>query len=183
MGGSCWLIQANGTRVKGPEATSNFAVVPSGFHFRGALVYSVEQAFQAAKFPAGSPAFLRVASIAPLQDDPDSSQHGMACWQAGQERAALVPDWARVKVGVMLEACRAKVAAVAAVREALLATGACQIEGGPSTGWSFQGREHGWQQWNGRIQMLLREELREEAQRTPGLLASLQALFAEYESG
>jgi predicted NAD-dependent protein-ADP-ribosyltransferase YbiA (DUF1768 family) len=176
MGGCCWLVQADGKRVKGPQATNNFAVVPAGFLYKGTLFYSTEQAFQASKFAPGSPAFRRVAAILPEEGD-SGSAHGMACWQAGQG-GEMVQDWDRVKVGVMLDVCRAKVVSVPGLKEELLATGTCAIEGGASTEWAFRGAAHGWQLWNGRVQMLLREELREEPD--SALLASLQALFAEY---
>jgi predicted NAD-dependent protein-ADP-ribosyltransferase YbiA (DUF1768 family) len=119
MGGSCWLVHADGKRIKGPLATNNFAVIPAGFLYKGTLFFSVEQAFQAFKFAPDSPAFRRVAAILPEEGD-TGSQHGMACWRAGQ-RGERVPDWDRAKVGVMLEVCRAKVMSVPGLKEELLA--------------------------------------------------------------
>merc|ERR1712232_1144109 len=58
--------------------------------------------------------------------------------------------------------------------------------GGPSTSWvTKSGKTEQWSTWNGIIQMRIREELRAEPERTPGLLKSLVDLFVEagFEKG
>ena len=52
--------------------------------------------------------------------------------------------------------------------------------GCPSTQWSFDGKHHKWADWNGRIQMLIREELRPEGERNADLVASLHEMFRSY---
>ena len=83
----------------------------------------------------------------------------MRCWSEGQ-RGLPRSHWERDKVGVMLGVNRAKYARHADLRAELLATGKCAIVGGPSTGWRFLGENHRWDTWNGRVQMMVREELR-----------------------
>merc|ERR1711939_996353 len=53
-------------------------------------------------------------------------------------------------------------------------------QGCPSTQWSCNGKHHKWADWNGRIQMLVREELRPEEERNADLVASLLAMFKSY---
>jgi len=60
----------------------------------------------------------------------------------------------------MLLVNRAKYAQHADLREELVSTGRCDIVGGPSTSWTFNGKAQKWTYWNGRIQMLIREECR-----------------------
>merc|ERR1712187_758610 len=71
-------------------------------------------------------------------------------------------------------------AAHADFRADLLNTGDAEIEGGPSTSWvTKSGKTEQWSTWNGIIQMRIREELRPEPERTPGLLKSIVDLFVE----
>ena len=84
----------------------------------------------------------------------------------------------------MLAVNRAKYAQHADLAADLLATGTAAIIGGPSTSWRFRGEDHGWQRWNGLIQTLIREELREPEDRAdPGLLEGLLAEVAAYSAG
>ena len=55
-----------------------------------------------------------------------------------------------------------------------------RLVGCPSTQWSFDGKHHKWADWNGRIQMLIREELRPEGERNADLVASLHEMFRSY---
>jgi predicted NAD-dependent protein-ADP-ribosyltransferase YbiA (DUF1768 family) len=147
MGGCCFLIAPNGTKTKGPPVTNNFHIRP--FFFQGTRFFSVEQAFQALKSPPGSATFARVAALAPHAGESDS-EHGHRAWGAGQG-GALQPGWDTAKIGLMLALVRARTAAHADLREELLATGYCVIEGKPSTGWVLGGHEYNWRAcvWGG----------------------------------
>ena len=87
-----------------------------------------------------------------------------------------------IKVEIMLRVCRSKLAAHETLREQLLGTGDAPIVGGPSTEWHGASGHHGWSTWNGRINELLREELRQAASggAPSEKLVQLQAVFADY---
>jgi ribA/ribD-fused uncharacterized protein len=155
-------------RVIGPSATDNFHVAP--FQFAGQLWQSVEQCYQAFKFnDEKAREFIR----AMMRNKGESDHaHGMRVWSAGgrggHNGASLRSDWDAVKVEVMLRVCRAKLAAHVHLREELLGTGDVPIVGAPSTGWQSKATGyHNWSQWNGRIQELMREELKAAAQGAP----------------
>lgn len=153
-------------RVTGPGATDNFQVAP--FQFAGQLWQSVEQCYQAFKFNDEKGREL-IRMMVPFGGESDHS-HGMRCWSAGGRgnSASLRSDWDAVKVEVMLRACRAKLAAHANLREELLGTGDVPIVGAPSTNWQSKATGyHNWSKWNGRIQELVREELKAAAQDAP----------------
>lgn len=88
-------------------------------------------------------------------------------------------------MGVMLAVNRAKYAQHAELRTQLLATGRAEIVGGPNStgGWRFLGENHRWDTWNGRVQMMVREELRlgSIAAATEGVGALYAALTAHFE--
>ena len=153
MGGPC--------RLKGgeaaPECTSNFYVRP--FVFDGATWHSVEQCYQAYKF-ADPRDRERIRRIEPEPREMDNA-YGLRVWSEGQRRARMRPDWDATKVEIMLRAVRARYAQNADLAADLVATGDAELFGGPSTSWKgHDGREWNWSDWNGRIQMLVREELR-----------------------
>jgi len=53
MGGPCLLLDPNSAKkVVGPACTDNFQIIP--FSFLGKTWHSVEQCYQAQKFPEGS---------------------------------------------------------------------------------------------------------------------------------
>jgi predicted NAD-dependent protein-ADP-ribosyltransferase YbiA (DUF1768 family) len=106
----------------------------------------------------------------------------MRCWFAGNQLPdeKIVPNWNSVKLEVMLSVNRAKYLQNADLRAELLATGMATIVGCPSTQWCCNGKHHKWADWNGRIQMLIREELKPEEERNADLVASLQAMFRSY---
>jgi len=81
----------------------------------------------------------------------------------------------------MLAVNRAKYAQHADLQSDLLSTGEQEIAGMASTLWKVGNKQHGWSRWNGRIQMLIREELRAECDRKPGVMEGLQSEFSEYE--
>ena len=164
-------------RVRGPPATDNFAVHP--FTFDGTLWQSVEQCYQAHKFPdANMREAIRLMVPQPGETD---HTHGLRVWQAGA-RGKLREDWDAVKIEIMLRACRSKLAAHEDLREQLLSTGDVPIIGGPSTDWVGASGHHGWSTWNGKIQELLREELRQDATGAAPSekLHELTAAFADY---
>jgi len=184
MGGPCYLSQSQEdgkrrARVTGPACTDNFQV--RAFEFGGDRFFSCEHAFQALKYPAGSIERQKIADIEPFAAESDHS-HGMRCWLVGNQLAdeKMRSDWNSVKLGVMLDVNRAKYAQHEDLRTELLVTGSATIVGCPSTQWSFNGKHHKWADWNGRIQMLVREELRSEEERDRDLAASLQAMFRAY---
>ena len=82
----------------------------------------------------------------------------------------------------MLNVNRAKYAQNPDLISDLLDTGTAIITGGPSTGWTFQGRHHGWADWNGKVQMLIREEHRDASFRDDRFFAKLTHEFAAYSS-
>jgi len=123
---------------------------------------------------------MSIQKNAPFKDE-GPSNYGQRCWRVGQSVKGVRADWDSAKLNIMLSINRAKYATHADCRDELLATGDVEICGGPSTGWTFKGIPESWAFWNGKIQMLIREELRptpsvEQAQRR----LELQALFDEY---
>ena len=163
MGGPCFLLStAPERKVTGPPATDNFAVQP--FTFDGTLWQSVEQCYQAHKLlDATMREVIRLMVPRPGETDFD---YGMRVWRAGNRNKGqnkYRDDWDAVKIEVMLRACRSKYAAHEELRAQLLGTGDARIVGGPSTEWKGASGRHGWSDWNGKIQELLREELRQVA--------------------
>lgn len=198
MGGPCFLVDREPTsraeavaalladpistttkKVKGPPATDNFQVAP--FEFDGVTWHSVEQCYQAYKFLDQADRE-RIRHMAPHAGESDSS-HGMRVWRAGGSgRGTLRSDWNAVKVEIMLRACRAKLAAHETLRDELLGTGEAQIVGARSTQWASKSGSHGWSEWNGNIQMLLREELKQAAsgEAPTDVLRGLAHTFQDY---
>lgn len=200
MGGPCYLVEEPPTnppagggqvasasavaprkRIIGPPCTDNFQVAP--FPFDGDDWQSVEQCYQACKVlkTSGASFRQRLQQMLPFAGETDHS-YGMRVWREGSS-ADLRSDWDAVKVEVMLRVCRAKLLANEALRCELLSTGDAQIKGAPSTSWTgSSGNGHSWTQWNGRIQTLLREELRQQAAGEPSseLYATLRMQFDEY---
>ena len=169
-------------RIRGPPVTDNFQLAP--FELDGAIWQSVEQCYQAYKFlDAAHREKIRLVVPSPGESD---SSHGLRVWRAGNSGGPpLRSDWDAVKIEVMLRACRAKLSAHAHLRDQLLATGDVPIVGAPSTDWHSATGYHNWSEWNGKIQMLLREELRRAAAPTDApvedpAMEQLKQRFAEY---
>ena len=181
MGGPCYLVQQEGCKrkVQGPPCTDNFQV--RAFEVGGERFFSCEQAYQALKFAAGSAERQKIADIKPFAAESDHS-HGMRVWLVGNQLRSenMIHDWDSAKLEVMLAVNRAKYEQNADLRAELLATGTVTIVGCASTQWSCNGKHHKWADWNGHIQMLIREELRPEEERNADLVASLQAMFRSY---
>lgn len=163
MGGPCWVHRPvpgenRLEKLQLPLCTCNFH--QSSFTHDGVAYHSVEQAFQALKFPPDSAPrrALQVAVPRPGESDKD---YGLRVWGLGQDRSVpLRADWEQVKVAEMYLLCQSKYlsATVGARfrRELLEATTGpggelLRIEGGYST-WR-------WQLYNGLVQTLLRNKL------------------------
>lgn len=173
MGGPCRLKTPGRLGAVAPASTDNFQVRP--FIFDGVEWQSCEQAYQAYKF-ADAARREQIRRIKPNVNESDST-HGMRCWSEGQH-GRVRPDWDAVKVEVMLRVNRAKYMQHGDLQEALLSTGDVPIVGAPSTSWSLpDGSTVNWSAWNGKIQLLIREELRES---NSPVRTALAAEFAEY---
>merc|ERR1740123_318909 len=91
----------------------------------------------------------------------NDSSHGMRVWQAGQQRSTLRPDWDAVKIEMMYRINVAKYAANSDLQQELLSTGNEEMVGAGSTGWTTKlGKSANWSEFNGIIQMRIREELK-----------------------
>lgn len=177
MGGPV-LVVAPTSVSRGPATTDNFAIVP--FEYGGTRFFSVEQAFQALKFAPTSTTHATIVACVPEEGE-SASAHGHRVWRLGQG-GLMRQDWEDVKVRVMLDICRAKLATSELARAELLSTLPHPLQGSPSTSWVHHGRSYEWEMFNGAIQMLLREELRPEGERDVDLVEEVEALFAKYAS-
>jgi len=176
MGGPCILIEDGGQHTA-PPCTDNFQVRP--FIFDGQEWQSVEQCFQGLKF-MDREVRERIRAIRKESEHTDAS-HGLLVWQAGQCQAELRPDWDATKIEIMYRMSFAKYAQHRDLQDELLSTGTTEIVGGPSTSWTTKsGKQTNWGEWNGRIQMLIREMLRPPADRMAPQSTSTD--FEEYMS-
>ena len=156
MGGRCFLINRNPdgsfSKTIGPECTDNFQIVENGFEFDGSRWHSVEQAFQALKFPVGSIARNEIFATNPKEHESDED-YGLRVWQLGQYRedSTMRQDWQENKVKVMLLLNIAKYASNKDFQDQLLQTRGQGIEALPSTS--------NWTYWNSKIQLSIRELL------------------------
>lgn len=183
MGGPCYLVDCKGKTRKdrrpkrqAPACTDNFQIKP--FMFNGTEWFSVEQCFQAMKFTKSSmQERLRLTKPRAKEDD---ENYSLRLWDMGQRKSAIRPDWDSIKVAMMYRIVAAKYAQHADLQADLVSTGDAEIVGGMSTSWvTNSGRTENWGTWNGIIQMRVREELRLESERKPGLLESLVGMFQE----
>lgn len=181
MGGACRLVTSDKV-IYGPQSTNNFQI--KKFVYRGYTFYSCEHAYQTFKFNEGSTGFNVVLNIKPEDDsEKASSNHGNEVWWHGQKyNSDRNKDWEKIKIISMLDINRAKYAQHPDQCAALLSTGTLTIVGGASTTWNYKGTEHNWGYWNGRIQSIIREELRLEPARNMDLLNSLLSEIKVYEN-
>lgn len=161
----------------GPPCTDNFQT--AAYVVDHAEYQSVEQGYQALKFASNTvQEKIRGLTKKPREND---SAFGVRCWQAAHSSgsAKMRRDHDAVKVDIMYRLMRAKYEQHPEMVQELLTTGDAVIEGGPSTEWTSKRtrKRHRWADWNGWIQMRLREEFR-----SPGsaLHQELEARFAEY---
>ena len=154
MGGRCyiWMSKSDGTlaRILGPSCTDNFQVVTPKFRYSGLEWHSVEQAFQALKFPSDSAVRLEIHATSPNIGESDG-EYGLRVWEHGRFAEGMREDWGQEKVKIMLLLNLAKYASSPSFQEDLIATGNQRIEGQEST-WE-------WKYWNSCTQMLIRKLL------------------------
>merc|ERR1711953_650667 len=151
MGGPCLLSNSNSARkVLGPACTDNFQIIP--FSYLGKTWYSVEQCYQAQKFPEGSESREKLEKCAPLPDE-NGSVYGHRVWRLGQRLRGMVLAWEDNKVETMFLVNAAKYNSNPELQKDLLETGDLEITGGAST-WQ-------WSKWNGLIQMKIRDLLQQ----------------------
>ena len=154
MGGRCyiWMQKSDGTlgRIVGPSCTDNFQIVSPRFRFSELEWYSVEQAFQALKFPSGSAARVEIHNTRPNIGESDE-EYGLRVWRLGRFAEGMREDWSQKKVKIMLLLNLAKYASDSSFQGDLMATGDQRIEGREST-WE-------WKYWNSCTQMLIRKLL------------------------
>lgn len=188
MGGPCYLIYGDEPndsgekfRTRGPPCTDNFQYVK--FQFQGKEWHSVEQCFQAVKFPDTA---IQEGIRLTLKRSPDETdgEHGHRVWREGRRFSSIRPDWDRVKIDLMYEICLAKVMCNPQLQEELLQTGNATIEGGLSTGWNHPTMKHqSWTYWNGIIQMRVREMIKPVEKRRTDFLKHVEELFKKYREG
>jgi predicted NAD-dependent protein-ADP-ribosyltransferase YbiA (DUF1768 family) len=179
MGGPCHLVQPDGTKIAAPDGTDNFQV--RKFTHDGEEYYSCEAAYQALKFISDNPRREAIRMLAPKPNESDAA-HGNACWALGQG-GTVREDFELKKVEIMYQVNKSKYLQHQDLRNELLQTGTVQIVGSPSTTWvTRDGVEHYWQQWNGFVQIRIREELRSQHEREPGVLEGVVAQFERYAS-
>jgi len=151
MGGPCLVSDSPAKkRVLGPTCTDNFQIIP--FSFQGRVWHSVEQCYQAQKFPEGSDSRAKVENCVPLPSE-NGSMYGNRVWRLGQRLTGMILGWEDKKVEMMFLVNAAKYNSNPDLQKELLETGEKEMTGGPST-WQ-------WSKWNGLIQMKIRELLQE----------------------
>ena len=154
MGGRCyiWVSKSDGAlgRILGPSCTDNFQTVSPRFTYSGLEWYSVEQAFQALKFPSDTDARSEIHAASPNVGESDD-EYGMRVWRLGRFAEGMRDDWDQEKVKIMLLLNLAKYASDSSFQEDLMETGNQRIEGQDST-WE-------WKYWNSCTQMLIRKLL------------------------
>ena len=156
MGGRCYILTAEDdgriTRIQGPRCTDNFQIVNPGFRYLDSEWFSVEQAFQAIKFPDGSIAHSEIHGTAPEIGESDE-EYGLRVWLLGQPRgdSTMRDDWEQEKVKVMLLLNLAKYASDVELQDELVATDGFSIEAKGSTA--------NWKHWNECTQIWIRQIL------------------------
>jgi len=158
MGGICdiWEKNSDGTISKRPvpSCTDNFQIVSPRFSYSGLEWYSVEQAFQALKFPSGSIARTAIHTTSPNNDELDW-EYGKRVYDIGGPCGKFVglqrPGWENVKRKIMLLLNLVKYASDSSFQKELIDTGNQRIEAQESTA--------DWKFWNTCTQMLIRKLL------------------------
>jgi predicted NAD-dependent protein-ADP-ribosyltransferase YbiA (DUF1768 family) len=165
-----------------PGCTDNFQVMAFtvyGTDFAGAgdgvaEWQSVEQAFQACKF-SDDAVREQIRKLRP-DDGEDDRSFGIRCADfAGQLKdSSVYPHWDDVKAEVMYRLTRSKFACHGELRDELIATGTKEIM---HSGGGY------WGEWNAKVMLRLREELRPPKWRNRALLDSLIAKFGKEMTG
>lgn len=164
MGGPC---NVEGHETPSLPCTDNFQI--KKFVIDGKEWQSVEQCFQAIKF--GSEELREnIRAVVPEEGDTDRS-YGMKCFQAGRIRdPSFLAHWDGIRAECMYRINRAKFAANADAREALVNTGSKPLQH-PEGGY--------WGVWNTNVMRRLREELKPADQQDKDLLAELEQKFKD----
>ncbi len=165
---SCNAINIRIGRFQGPACTDNFQI--ANFKFRGHEYYSVEQCFQAMKFPEGSTTRSIIQASNPRHGE-SSGQYGHRVWKLGQSRDdPLVDGWtdefssdlsptnnSGSKCGSVETMCLISLAKFAQYerfqRELVEKTADFNLDGGHSTA--------NWQKWNGCIMKFIRATIKQ----------------------
>lgn len=142
MGGVCTIAGHDA-----PSCTDNFQIVRPSFDVAGHKFHSVEQAYQASKFPVDSVAFKSVTAASP--EGKTDEEFGMEVWSIGNS-FRVRGNWDGVKVKSMYVANLCKFAQNQTLADELLGTHG-KIEAAPST-WR-------WQFFNSRIMTKIRDLL------------------------
>ena len=179
MGGRCymWTLEDNGEiiRFQGPRCTDNFQIVNPGFRYLDSEWFSVEQAFQAVKFPDGSIARSEINETAPEIGESDE-EYGLRVWLLGQPRgdSTMRDDWEQEKVKVMLQINLAKYASDTKLQDELIATDGFSIEAKGSTA--------NWKHWNECTQIWIRQNLmsQDDLHATIRVIENMSAEDVEY---
>ena len=186
MGGPCYLLHqdpktGDERRERGPKCTDNFQYIT--FQYQGKEWHSVEQCFQAVKFPDPSIQD-RIRLTLKKSNTETDGEHGMRVWSEGRRFSCIRPDWDQVKVDLMYDICLAKIESNPHLKEELLATEPAIIEGGNSTGWNHPTLKHqNWSSWNGLVQMKVREMCKPVEKRNQSFLAEADEMFRKYREG
>jgi hypothetical protein len=99
MGGACYF---GDDKITAPDCTDNFQIVQPMFSAYGHEWHSVEQAFQALKFPEGSIGRKHILNSPPREME-GSGNYGMRVWIYGSRRPKSgFPDWV-MRDGFQLE--------------------------------------------------------------------------------
>lgn len=167
MGGKCFFLSPNNSGIMNkfiaPSCTDNFQIISSRFKSLGYEWHSVEQAFQALKFPRDSIGRMEILNTIPEKSERDEN-YGMRVWQLGSKRPPNFPnwvmrsDWELEKVKVMYILNLSKYASNEILRKNLIEiTGDYDILGQYSTPSNRHGKN--WKFWNENIQMAIRKEI------------------------
>ncbi len=123
--------------------------------------------------------FTELQELKPFDSETDED-YGTRCWEIGQKGVLIGvsrKDWDSVKVNMMYAINFAKYQQNPDFQKDLLATEDSEIIGEFSTAWKYKGKIHNWMDWNGLIQMRIREELR-----APTTSSRLDMLLVEFEN-
>ena len=161
MGGKCYF---GDDKKVAPNCTDNFQIVQGRFTSHGYKWYSVEQAFQALKFPEESNGRTEIYNLAP-QNGETNERYGMRVWIYGSRRPStghpkwiMRIDWDKEKIKAMYILNLNKYASnLSFQRELVNVTKRHQIIGKAST--DSKRYDKNWSFWNGAIQMIIREKI------------------------
>ena len=161
MGQPCYF---GDDRKIAPNCTDNFQIVQGGFTSHGYKWHSVEQAFQALKFPEESIGRIEIYNSIPKKGETNES-YGMGVWMYGSRRPStghpkwiMRIDWDIEKIKAMYVLNLNKYASnLSFQRELVNVTKGHRIIGMDST--DSKRHDKNWSFWNESIQMTIREKI------------------------